>query len=88
MKTGPSKVLHQHKKDSIRLLTASSNYTYLILKNGSRVLSSYSLGQFELLLKENFLRTDRSHLVNRGVESRVIMRNGKHFLLLHDHTEI
>lgn len=44
---------------------ADSNYTYLFLSNGNKLLVSRSLIHFEnLLSKNNFMRVHQSHLIN------------------------
>ena len=41
------------------------NYTWFHLKNGEKLLSSYTLGSYEEFLAESeFIRVHRSHIVN------------------------
>lgn len=62
---------------------ADSNYTAFHLRNGERLVASYTLASYEDLLSANgFLRIHRSHMVNgRAVEridreGRVVLRDG------------
>ncbi|MGR3810948.1 LytTR family transcriptional regulator DNA-binding domain-containing protein [Jiulongibacter sp. NS-SX5] len=64
MKTQP-KIFKTHHPETIGQLVAESNYTYLYLKNGEKVLSAYHLKAFEDWLDtKTFLRVNRSTLVN------------------------
>ncbi|SOE20300.1 LytTr DNA-binding domain-containing protein [Spirosomataceae bacterium TFI 002] len=59
------KILTAIPTRKIAWLQASSNYTYLNLTDGKRLLSSYSLQFFENIIdQKKFIRVDRSNLVN------------------------
>jgi two-component system, LytTR family, response regulator len=54
------------KPEDIVRLEASSNYTNIFFTNKTRILTSRVLKEFALLLEPmGFIRTHRSHLVNR-----------------------
>jgi DNA-binding LytR/AlgR family response regulator len=60
------KILEETPPESIQILTADSNYTIIRLTNGQTKMSGYSLNVFELLFDtKNFIRVNRSNLVNR-----------------------
>ncbi len=53
-------------------LEASSNYTYIYFTNRKPLLISKVLGTYEDLLKEaGFVRTHRSHMVNKQYIQRI-----------------
>lgn len=87
LQTAP-KLLQQISHENIHLLTAASNYTYLELKGGDKVLSGYSLGFYENLLEDNFLRIGRSHLVNKAFITNVVRKDKVHFVKLKDKREL
>jgi two-component system, LytTR family, response regulator len=60
---------HLHTKDIIRC-EADSNYTVFHLRNGERLVASYTMATYEeFLVEHEFLRIHRSHMVNvRHVE--------------------
>ena len=64
---------------------ASSNYTYIHINDGKKILSSQTLGYYEELLKDHhFFRAHRSYLINlphvssykKGEAGSITMRNG------------
>jgi two-component system LytT family response regulator len=58
--------LYFFKSDEIVRLEASSNYTYIHFTNRRPLLIAKVLGDYEELLSSlGFIRTHRSHLVNR-----------------------
>lgn len=60
------KFLNTTQRESIQLLTADANYTILTLNNGQKIMSSYCLNVFANLFDDkNFIRVNRSHLVNK-----------------------
>jgi two-component system LytT family response regulator len=60
------KILTSVQLSSVQYLQAESNYTSLYFKEGSKLISGYSLNVFADLFDERlFIRIDRSHLVNR-----------------------
>lgn len=71
--------------EEIVRLEASSNYTYLYFVNRKPMLISRVLGEFEeLLVQQGFIRTHRSHLVNRryvqyvNAEGVITMQDASH----------
>jgi len=52
--------------ETIVHLEASNNYTFVVLNNKTRILSSKSLIEYEkILIEYGFIRIHRSHLVNK-----------------------
>lgn len=86
--TSTPKILRSGNHKNIYLLTASSNYTYLSFSNGKRELSGYSLGFFESVLSEDFLRVNRSYLINKFYIEKVLIREGQYFIRLKNKKEI
>lgn len=71
-----------HTQDIVRC-EADSNYTVFHLRNGERLVASYTMASYEEFLTDHeFLRIHRSHMVNvRAVEhidhgGRVTLRDG------------
>ncbi|TMI65744.1 MAG: LytTR family transcriptional regulator [Bacteroidetes bacterium] len=63
---GTSKGLYFFSPDEILRLEASSNYTFIHFTNNTKLLSSKVLKEFEQMLEPfGFVRTHRTHLVNR-----------------------
>ncbi|HLO42694.1 MAG TPA: LytTR family DNA-binding domain-containing protein [Leadbetterella sp.] len=77
---GSRKELDPEKVD---FLKAEINYTHIYLNDGSRILSSTSLGILESRLKPfAFCRPNRSHLVNarfikRTTEEALVLQNNE-----------
>ncbi len=74
--------LHFFSPAEIIRLEASSNYTNIYFSNKKKLLSARGLKQFELLLRPfGFVRTHRTHLVNRQhilcvtKDSNIIMKD-------------
>lgn len=68
------KILSGFSAASISRFQASSNYTIINHRNGKKLISSYSLKTFaDLLDKDQFVRINRSLLVNvsliKGIEN-------------------
>lgn len=59
---GKRKYVSFHK---ILRLEADRNYTWIYLSNGDKLLSSRNLSRLQKSLPDNFVRVNRSHLVNR-----------------------
>lgn len=59
---GKRKYVSFHK---ILRLEADRNYTWIHLSDGDKVLSSRNLSRLQESLPDNFVRVNRSHLVNR-----------------------
>ena len=52
--------------DEVLYLEADSNYTYLVLKDGRKLLSSVNLGKIHGQFPEaNFVRISRKHVINK-----------------------
>ncbi|SOE23899.1 LytTr DNA-binding domain-containing protein [Spirosomataceae bacterium TFI 002] len=82
MKTKP-KIIDSVKPELLNQLEAVSNYTYLTYTDGSRQLSSYSLKVFaEIFTPKDFIRINRSLLVNRSFVKKYIKAGGKEYLQL------
>ncbi|HEX2616156.1 MAG TPA: LytTR family DNA-binding domain-containing protein [Flavobacteriales bacterium] len=71
-----------HTEDIVRC-EADSNYTVFHLRNGERLVASYTMASYEeFLVEHEFLRIHRSHMVNvRSVEridreGHVMLRDG------------
>jgi two-component system LytT family response regulator len=61
--------------DSIKLLEADVNYTTIYFKDGTKVLVSTTMGTIESRLpKDNFVRVNRSIVVNRSAVSHYFIR--------------
>ncbi|MBL7942588.1 MAG: response regulator transcription factor [Flavobacteriales bacterium] len=72
-------------RDIVRL-EADSNYTWMYLVDGSKFLTARTLKEMEDLLQQNrFIRTHKSHLVNR---QHVLQLTSTGELLLIDQTRI
>lgn len=83
------KVLALFSKQEISRLKASANYTYLIKYDGTRILSAYSLKVFQDLFKnKDFIRIDRSNLVNRTFIKSVNQCGSGASITLKDNTNI
>lgn len=74
--------LYFFKSDEIVRLEASSNYTYIHFTNRRPLLIARVLGDYEEMLSNiGFVRTHRSHLVNRrhilyiDSEGKIIMQD-------------
>lgn len=66
------KILLEHKPDYFLYLQASSNYTLLFTSSGEMLISSYNLQCFhELLDEHDFLRLNRSSLINKKFIERI-----------------
>lgn len=77
------KIIKELSPNAITQLEAASNYTYLTFKDGSRDLSSYSLKVFaEIFTKLDFIRINRSLMVNKSFVKKHIKANGKEYLQL------
>lgn len=50
--------------NAVLYLKSDSNYTYIFLESGRSVLVSKTLKNYELLLKNTFIRVHNSYLVN------------------------
>ncbi|KPM48740.1 LytR/AlgR family response regulator transcription factor [Jiulongibacter sediminis] len=86
--TPTPKILGKDSNENVYFLTASSNYTFLSFSNGKRRISGYSLGFFENVLNDDFLRVNRSYLINKSFIDKVLDRGGKHFVRLKNNQEI
>ncbi|MCP9769063.1 LytTR family transcriptional regulator [Lacihabitans sp. LS3-19] len=88
MKTQP-KILKSLSLEAITQLEAVSNYTYLTMKDGSKTMSSYTLQVFaDIFTNNNFIRINRSLLVNAEFVKKHISRDGKEYLQLKNNNTI
>lgn len=61
------RILTENPPEQITRFQASSNYTFLLLHDGKRLISGYTLQFFETWIDTHaFIRIDRSNLVNRS----------------------
>jgi two-component system, LytTR family, response regulator len=64
---------------------SESNYTFFVLTNGSKILASRTLGEYEqLFANENFYRVHRSHLINLDHIKRYIRGEGGYVIMSDD----
>lgn len=83
------KILKEIEVDEINQFRAASNYTFVLLKNGQKLLSGYSLGVFEKIFCQHvFLRINRTNLVNKNYISSVIERDNSLYVRLQNNQEI
>ncbi len=73
--------------DQILRCESSSNYTFVYLREGRKVILSKTLKWIEELLPAYFLRIHQSHLVNKHYVARY-HRRGNHYLVLEDGSKI
>lgn len=67
---------------------SDNSYTFFHLKNGERILSTTSIGDYEeLLAGYGFLRCHQSHLVNKKTVKSFLKENG-YSLLLDDNSTV
>lgn len=87
--TNSPRFLKEIAATEITHLVASSNYTFVMLKSGGKIVSGYSLKIFnEFFGEESFLRVDRSNLVNRSFIKKLIYGEHADFIRLKDNVEI
>lgn len=68
--------------DDIIYLEASSNYTYIFLRNAQKILVSRTLKDFEELLPaETFVRIHHAHVINKSFIERYIRGDGGQVVL-------
>jgi two-component system LytT family response regulator len=83
------KILTGVRLSSVQYLQAESNYTSLYFKEGSKLISGYSLNVFANLFDErHFIRVDRSNLVNRSFISGISERQKDVYVHLKNNTEL
>lgn len=67
---------------------SDGNYTYFILNNGKKIMSSRTLGEYEEMFEgENFFRIHRSHLVNLDHVKKYIKGEGG-YVVLSDNSQV
>lgn len=67
---------------------SDGNYTYFILNNGKKIMSSRTLGEYEEMFEgENFFRVHRSHLVNLDHVKKYIKGEGG-YVVLSDNSQV
>lgn len=70
-----------HLEDIIRI-DADGSYTRLVLNNGSKILTSYHLNEYEELLpKDTFFRSHHSHIINLGHIKKYFKGDGGHVVM-------
>lgn len=75
--------------DSLLYLDASSNYTCLTFKGGTRKVYSYHLKVFEYnVLPKYFIRVNRSRLINISFVKKSLKNGDDHYLILQDNTKV
>lgn len=74
--------------DSIIRCQSSSNYTHIFLNNKKRITVPKTLSDIEKQLPENiFIRSHKSHLVNKNYVTKYIKNDGS-YLVLEDETSV
>lgn len=87
--TPSPKILEGFPPDSICRLQAASNYTLIFKKDGSKLISSYSLSVFSKIFDSaKFLQIDRSNLVHTTFIKSVEKENGKNTVKLQNDMSI
>jgi two-component system LytT family response regulator len=77
-----SEGLHVVKINDILRCESTSNYTQFFLKDGTRMLASRTLKEYEGLLKpHNFERIHKSHLINMDSVKRYVTADGGYVIL-------
>lgn len=67
---------------------SDGNYTSVFLKDGSKILSSKTLGDYEEILRTSpFFRTHRSHLINMNEIHKFVKGDGG-YILMSDRSEV
>ena len=67
---------------------SDGNYTYFILNNGKKIISSRTLGEYEDMFDgDNFFRVHRSHLVNLDHVKKYIKGEGG-YVVLSDNSQV
>ncbi|HLO46391.1 MAG TPA: LytTR family DNA-binding domain-containing protein [Leadbetterella sp.] len=64
-----------HAKDIVSHIESDKNYSCFYLKNGKRILMSYTLSTYQGALESSFIRINRSVLINKS-EIVQISNNG------------
>lgn len=77
------------KIDSIVLVTASREYTYIHTLDGREYLTSKSIGEWESRMpEEHFCRIHRSTIINFNFIGKIVHKlNGSAEVLIHGHSE-
>lgn len=67
---------------------SDGNYTYFVLNNGKKIMSSRTLGEYEEMFEgEHFFRVHRSHLVNLDHVKKYIKGEGG-YVVLSDNSQV
>ncbi len=67
---------------------SDGNYTYFILSNGKKVVSSRTLGEYEEMFEgENFFRIHRSHLINLDHVKKYLKGEGG-YVVMSDNSQV
>ncbi|MCP9754469.1 LytTR family transcriptional regulator [Lacihabitans sp. CCS-44] len=77
------KILNELSRDNICYFESASNYTFLHLKGGSRILSGYTIKHFqEILSSEYFVRINRSKFINIAFIRKTVLQNNAYAVQL------
>jgi DNA-binding LytR/AlgR family response regulator len=79
---------HYINPDDVIYLEADGNYTSLVLRNDSKLLSSLNLGRVQMIFpKQQFIRISRKHVINKSFLT-FINFGKKYCMVTADHKEI
>ncbi len=78
-------LLTNAQKETVRLV-ANSNYTTFILTSGKEITMAYTMGSYNLLLPESFIKVNRSCIINTLFIKTLNFAEQK--LVLNDNTEV
>jgi DNA-binding LytR/AlgR family response regulator len=79
------KILKSIKENRICYFQSSINYTILCLENGKTIISGYNIKVFEAIYsQQNFIKINRSKLVNVAFIKKTIVENNACSIQLFD----
>lgn len=77
------KILNSIDDKNICYFQSSTNYTILLLENGKTIISGYTIKVFEALYENrNFIKVNRSNLINVSFIQKVMVENNTCSLVL------
>lgn len=77
------KILNSIDEKTICYFQSSTNYTLLLLENGKTIISGYTIKVFEALYENrNFIKVNRSNLINISFIQKVMVENNTCSLVL------
>jgi DNA-binding LytR/AlgR family response regulator len=83
------KILKSIEDSSICYFQSSINYTLLYLENGKSIISAYNIKVFEAIFEnQDFIKINRSKLVNVAFIKKTIVENNTCSILLMDGNEM